>query len=317
MNSINNRKVIKIIICVILLVGIFFTMFVIFREINNTESHSSILKDDNFRKAVEESLGYDGLTEDDIKSIKVLKLEDFNLDNRLEDLKLFTNLEELYINNCAISSFDNVIFPSKLKILDCSNNNLLELDFLEYGQFENLEKLVVDYNPIYSLLIDSSKLKNLKILSAQNCKISGGLKLDAFSILEELYLDGNSISSIEGNIHKLNVLSVDDNNFSNVRNLSDLSNLKKLYISGNRLTTIDGIDEIEDIEVLDIRDNNIVHVNELSRLTRLHSIYMDKNIDRKEVDFLYNRWRNGDQYTKKYMLEKRYDLNKESIKNDY
>jgi Leucine-rich repeat (LRR) protein len=83
------------------------------------------------------------------------------------DISDFTNLEEL---RCGVNQLNRIIFPinNKLKVLDCSNNHLISLDYASLNP-AILKELNLFNNKLISADISVfSQLLNLTILQIGN-----------------------------------------------------------------------------------------------------------------------------------------------------
>ena len=95
---------------------------------------------------------------------------------------------------------------------------------------------------------------------------------------------------------------------NNLDVLASCPNLSKLIISYNQYENLNGIEACENLQYLDIRGTFIQDVSCLSELQQFNTIYVDDEFDRTQLDFMISNFRNGDLLTKKYLLEKQYNL---------
>lgn len=303
------KIVILIIISIVAISIIAVIAFLINNSINEDEGIVAEFTNDEFKEAVELSLDDDHLTTKDIENLSVLKLNNVNLDGKLEDLRQFVNLKELYINNCQISSLENIELPSQLQVLDVSYNNISKI--IVPKQIENsntIKKIIANGNPIVDIDTKSLGLSSISELNLQNCDLVGNIDFGENIQIERLILDDNAITSIEGTLQNLNYLSVKNNDFTSISSLLKYNKLIELYMTGNYLNNISGIEQLSNLETIDIRENMITEVHELENLSKLSSVYMDYGIDRESLEFMSDRWRNGDVETKKYFLQRKYNL---------
>lgn len=306
-----NIGVCALIISIIIVI----IVFIIVLNIKDKKQGEVEFKNSAFKEAVEISLNKECITEADIKKAKSLTIENVNLAGQWDDLHLFESLEELYIHNCNLGSIDEIYIPVNLKVLDCSNNKITTLSTSHNSDnYSKLEKLVLDNNPVVEMKMDLFDFTNMKELSMKECKLSGNIDLGNLPNLEILYLNNNTINAISGYMPKILTLNIDGNSLKDIESLAPYTTLKELHVEDNLLTSVAQFTQFPLLEVLYIRDNEISNVKELEDLKKLNSIYLDKEIDRKELDFMYDNWKNGDRYTKQYFLEKRYNLNEENKK---
>lgn len=294
------------------IIAIFTIVVIIFQISNSINEDKGIVAEfanDEFKEAVELSLDDNHLTTKDVESLSVLRLNNVNLDGKLEDLRQFINLKELYINNCQISSLENIELPSQLQVLDVSYNNISLLVVPKQTSDSNtIKKLIANENPIVHIDTKSLGLSSISELNLQNCDLVGNIDFGENIQIERLIIDDNDITSIEGIIPNLNYLSVKNNDFTSISSLLKYNKLSELYLTGNYLNNISGIEQLSNLETIDIRENMITEVHELENLSKLTSVYMDYEIDRNALEFMSDHWRNGDVETKKYFLQKKYNL---------
>ena len=129
--------------------------------------------------------------------------------------------EEISFKEGKITSIINI--PDGLKILNCTNNLLIEIENLPIS----LEELNIEYN--YLDNIDISNLKNL----------------------EKLNVSHNNIKDLNDIPSSVIELKCTHNKLENI-NLKDLNNLKTLHISNNAIT----IKNLPD-GIVDFQQNNL------------------------------------------------------------
>lgn len=303
------KVAILIILSIIAISTIAVIAFSINNSINEDKGIAVEFANEEFKDTVELSLDDDYLTTKDIENLSVLKLNNVNLDGKLEDLRWFTNLKELYINNCQISSLENIELPPQLQVFDVSYNNISKLIVPKQINGSNtIKKIIANGNPIVDIDTKSLGVSSISELNLQNCDLVGNIDFGENIQIERLILDDNAITSIEGTLQNLNYLSVKNNDFTSISSLLKYNKLIELYMTGNYLNNISGIEQLSNLETIDIRENMITEVHELKNLNKLSSVYMDYGIDRRSLEFMSDHWRNGDVETKKYFLQRKYNL---------
>ena len=119
---------------------------------------------------------------------------------------------------------DNNIDTEKVTYLDCSENELIELQGLD--KLLNLEVLWCDTNQLTEL--DLSKLVKLKGLYCSHNKITE-LNVSKLVNLEVLWCSNNKLTKLDlSNLVKLEVLWCDSNEITEIKGLDNLVNLKWL-----------------------------------------------------------------------------------------
>ena len=272
------------------------------------QDQAIIFEDKNLQKAVQESLKDPCITIEDAKKVHKIEIDDHPEITSLKDLKHFTNLEELVIAHCNISSLEGLETLRKLTSLDLGSNNISSIQEICNEKHANLTYLCLDENPVRNLPKEISKLNNLTELSLQSCMLSGSFEISNMNILETVKLGNNSITEIKGNSISLQEVSLNNNCVETISNLTGILNIKILRLSGNPINSLEGIDKFIYLELLDIRRTEIQDISKLRDLKKLNALYLDENFDRSKVDFLKQNFKNGDVYTKKYILSQKYSL---------
>ena len=167
----------------------------------------------------------------------------------------------------------------------------------------NLYQIVIDRYNIensaslsYTDVITDDELATITYLDADDGEISDATGIEKLVNLEELYLMGNELTSINlSNLTNLERLYLSSNNLSEI-DLSNLTNLDSLNLSGNNLNEIDvrnninleymylqinnlssiDISNLINLEELDLSGNNLSEIN-VSNLTNLEYLYLSNN----------------------------------------
>uniref|UniRef100_A0A8C5RGK4 Leucine rich repeat containing 9 n=1 Tax=Laticauda laticaudata TaxID=8630 RepID=A0A8C5RGK4_LATLA len=214
----------------------------------------------------------------------------------------FKNITSVNLQNNNLTSFSGLIFLPNIKVL-CLNynhiesilprqkpsNHLTNRQLLHqkvmssgYGQqgssksrvseslspiMESLEVLHLGFNGITNLvLLQISRLKNLKFLFLQGNEISHIEGLEGLQILQELVLDHNKIKVISENSFarqsSLLALHLEENRLRELNNLLPLGKLQKLFLGLNR---IQDLVELEKLEYLPCIKELSIYGNPVSR----------------------------------------------------
>ncbi|XP_063150021.1 leucine-rich repeat-containing protein 9 [Candoia aspera] len=218
----------------------------------------------------------------------------------------FKNITSVNLQNNNLTSFSGLIFLPNVKVLclnynhiesilprqkpssHLTNRQLLYQKVVSsgYGQqgaskgsrdagfseslspiMESLEVLHLGYNGITSLvLLQISRLKNLKFLFLQGNEISHIEGLEGLQILQELVLDHNKIKVISENCFgkqsSLLALHLEENRLRELNNLLPLGKLQKLFLGLNR---IQDLAELEKLEYLPCIKELSIYGNPVSR----------------------------------------------------
>ena len=155
-----------------------------------------------------------------------------------------------------------------------------------------------------------NNIKNLTELYAGSNKLTQTPNLDGMEQLQILSLTNNAFENLGniGTLFALQELDISRNYLNNLDVLASCPNLSKLIISYNQYESLNGIEVCENLQYLDIRGTFIQDVSCLSELKQFNTIYVDDEFDRTQLDFMISNFRNGDLLTKKYLLEKQYNL---------
>ncbi len=163
-------------------------------------------------------------------------------------------VQELNVNYCVIDSLKGIEFFTKLKILHCSYNNLIEIDLRGNP---NLEKLYCQNNKLTYLDLEyNTKLRYLYCNDNKLTRLYLGYNLDLeyvkcfYNLLENIYISnntklveldcsGNKLTEIIVNYNpKLKKLSCERNNFTELL-LGGLTELITLTVDYALKETLD------------------------------------------------------------------------------
>ncbi|XP_043823649.1 leucine-rich repeat and IQ domain-containing protein 1 [Dromiciops gliroides] len=174
------------------------------------------------------------------------------------------NLCILLLNDNELTSFHGLDGCSNLRKIDVSNNKITRIGGLE--SLKSLQQLIVDHNQLIStrglcsvptiMYLDCSYNNLTKVEGVKDCGLLQILKLQGnylteFPSLEnqvllrELYLDDNSISTLEIVssywLPLLQILTVSQNSLTEIVPLFQFISLEKLDVSNNCLSDLTGV----------------------------------------------------------------------------
>ena len=170
-----------------------------------------------------------------------------NADVDVSDLKYFTSLYSLELNNTNITSIDDL--PAfDLYSINLSNNKLTNIDKL--SEYKKLGNINVSNNNIQDVgKLKDSAVHNLDI--SNNSNVSGYSEIKT---LTELNLSNNNISELENIDYDLISLNISNNN---LESMPIISSLYSLDISDNKIKDLNGIENITYLSNLNISGNSI------------------------------------------------------------
>ncbi|XP_063003742.1 leucine-rich repeat-containing protein 9 [Elgaria multicarinata webbii] len=218
----------------------------------------------------------------------------------------FKNITNVNLQNNNLTSFSGLVFLPNVKVLclnynhiesivprqkppnHLTNRQLLyqKVTSSGYGQqgaskgnrdmgfgemlppiMESLEVLHLGYNGITNLvLLQISRLKNLKFLFLQGNEISQIEGLEGLQLLQELVLDHNKVKTIHENSFAkqscLVALHLEENRLRELNNFQPLGKLQKLFLGLNR---IQDLSELEKLDCLPCIKELSIYGNPVSR----------------------------------------------------
>ena len=176
--------------------------------------------------------GADGiLTEEELASITQIDVSMHGIQN-LKGIEIFSALKELNCSNNQLNELD-VSHNTELERLYCSYNNLQQLS-LENNT--NLISLSISFNRISSL--DVSNKPQLKTLNSQMSSMTQ-LNLSGSTALEWINVANNALTDLDLSTNvELQYVNLFDNRLTSL-NVDTLSKLDFLNVGSNQLTKLD------------------------------------------------------------------------------
>ena len=165
------------------------------------------------------------------------------------------NVTELYISRGYLRDIEHVNNLPMLKVLDCTDNYITQLDNLKLPM---LEKLYCRYNNLTYLdnptLLQRLFYSNNKLTQLDNLKLP---------MLKELDCRHNNITHLDNlNLPMLKELNCSHNKITQLNNLT-LPMLQRLTCYNNNLTQLDNLN-LPMLEVLECINNNITQLDNLN-----------------------------------------------------
>jgi len=222
------------------------------------------------------------------KNIVELNLNKEKLEGEL-DLSDFVNLKILNCSNNKLSEL-NVGSCLELEELTCNSNEIVKLDL---SQQKKLIELNCDYNKINELKISKeAKLTGLSCRdnSLSNLSLSNANKVN----LKELCCSGNQLTELDvGGCLQLTKLNCGANQLITLNLGDSLPELRDLGCNDNKLEKINLLSlNPEKLVLLRIRDNNFSAQNLscFSRFTNLKRLLVGTSNEKKIERGVYNRF---------------------------
>lgn len=188
-----------------------------------------------------------------------------------------TELTELYLSGCGISTVEVLGNNTKLEKLDLSGNSVYDIAVL--ATCPKLTHLNLNGNAVSSLdcLRGNSTLVSLDI--SQN-NVAYLAPLSECSKLEEIYANGNRITdvSVLAGMPSLKILCANQNDITDVSALASCTQLTRLELRDNALTSIDVLAVLTEVTYLDISYNQIAALPELDMECHLQQFYASYNL---------------------------------------
>ena len=251
-------------------------IFTVFPQTKITDIDETSFPDPVFRDYVLENIDFrkDGkLSYDEMILVKIISLKSLNVYD-IKGVELFSELEELYCNSCALNSFnftgmqnlkklycrDNKYALGQVTVSDCPNLKSLTVynckaSSLSISGCESISDLSCSYNQItdldvsnlpdlYYLGCDSNQIKSLNFDGCSNlnridCHYNylESLDVSALPYFETLYCMANKLTSLKLN-KKIDSLYCNGNELSSL-DLSGLTKLMNLNCAYNSITKLD------------------------------------------------------------------------------
>ena len=176
-------------------------------------------------------------------------------------IKLLTNDNRKYKSFLDRIKYKD--FLTGLKILNLSNNNLVEIDqSLFTKKLKNLEELNLSNNKGLEFISPFSNLTGLKILNLSNCGIEEIIMKDFNGLgnLVELNLSNNNIEKLEENVfenlYSINKIYLNNNELTTIsyNHFNKLPHLEELNLLNNKFK--EGL--IFEIELFNVKDDNVL-----------------------------------------------------------
>ncbi len=217
----------------------------------------------------------------------------------LQVLAALPILQDLTLNDCALSTIDGLEGAPALVKLNLSNNTLRNLDVL--SPMVTLQELNLQHNAVTKLtaLSDLSELSVLDVsynalttlapirsctklswLGADNNRISDIGGIESLPLLSHLSLDNNTLTDVSllGYATELTELSLASNAITDISALHTLVKLTSFDFSGNQVSELPQWPDGCPLESINGSYNALTTIDGLSNMAHLSHINMDYNL---------------------------------------
>ncbi|MDL2145391.1 T9SS type A sorting domain-containing protein [Flavobacterium tructae] len=219
-------------------------------------AQTTLIPDQNFEQKLI-SLGLDTVLDgkvltSNISSVTSLDVSSSSIKS-LRGLHAFTNLETL---NCSNNEIIGLDFPNnpKLSTLICHSNKIQSLDVSKNPRLQNLDCQSNEINYLdisqntFLTQLNCSKNKLSSLNTSKNLSLKGLYCSD--NILNSLDLSGNTLlTELNCNNNRIKSLTISDN-----------TGLIDLYCENNRITTLD-LSKQKELKNVNLKSNDLVNLN--------------------------------------------------------
>lgn len=204
-----------------------------------------------------------------------LNLEDCGL-STIENLSGASSLEKLNLKSNTVRNLEAISTMTALKELNLQHNAVTELGAL--AVLTNLETLDISYNSVTSLA-DLATCGRLTTLNADSNQLTDLRGLNSLSLLSDLTVDYNQIADISllAACTELVNLSFSNNQVTDIGSLNKLLKLDILDFSYNSVAALPSWQEGCTLRVIDGSYNQLTSIDNLATLDNIGYIYMDYN----------------------------------------
>jgi internalin A len=251
-----------------------------------------VIKNVTIQKVVQDLLGKDVVTEEDILSIKELDLERKDL-TEISDLAQFVNLEKLILTENCLSDLSPIKGLVHLRELVAGNAALGDLSeeekekrkikgknhFVDFSFLERLENLThVSFSDADIENINFvSMLPNLIEFRAESNPIKSIDPLISCQKLEVAFFSFCPITDINvfRNITTLNSITICDTDVSDISPLEGHNDFTFLLADDAKITDITPLKDMVEMVFLTLSGNHVTDITPLLKMQKLHSLALE------------------------------------------
>ena len=196
----------------------------------------------------------------------------------LEDLKMFSYLENLTVTEQNLATLSDFSSLSNLKRLDLSGCRFPADDLSVLADLPELTELVLSDCGISTIAALEGAPK-LSVLDLSSNTVRNLEPLSGISTLTELYLQHNALTSLDAlaPISGLKRLDVSYNSLTSIRPLISCAALVYLNAANNQLSEAEGVSAMPLLEELYLDYNNLSSVESIGGCTGLTNLSISNN----------------------------------------
>lgn len=181
------------------------------------------------------------------------------------------------------------------------------LDSSVFNEFPNLETLKISNCDIYNAYIGSN-CEKMKVLMLQNCNIEECF-INSTSV-QELSVESSNIETSNFDLINLknlnlNFLDVDE---ETIQNFKKSTQIQRLNLVGAKCVNLSNLTIFNSILSLRLTKAEVIDYNNLKDFNNLEEVYLDKDVNRKYIEFMEEKYRKGDIVTSSFFVKKRHNL---------
>ena len=236
---------------------------------------------------IQNATGLDFSVLPQLTTLKTLDLSGSTLPtSTLEAIGTLPDLETLILENCAVTSINNLVGLSNLTYLDLTNNSVTDLTAIT--ALTQLKDLYLTNNPVKSITYLNSCLA-LERLHIENCGVSRLSSLAGNTSLQELYASNNDILDISvlSDCVSLSVLDISSNQVKDVSVLAGLPELTYFLASDNQIEVLPALKGLPSLNYIFADYNQISDISGLEDCPLLTQLDLwDNPVDEAQVKAL-------------------------------
>ena len=217
------------------------------------------------------------------------------------------NTFNLYLSSQSSSDEKDIVDAKKVKsLIYIGEGN--EVNDKIFGLFPNVKCMRISNCTITDAPLPEN-LSNLMDLELSNCVINNNVTLQSYSI-KELTLDHSEVSKLRVDLPQLKVLIMNYMDLTQpfLDSFDSCTNIERISLIGSTLDSIELLDQFKNISALRLLKTETTGYDKLNKFSQLNEVYLDDWVDRKNINFMYSHFKNGDMTTRAYFINKKYKL---------
>lgn len=217
------------------------------------------------------------------------------------------NTFNLYLSGQSSSDENDIVDAQKVKsLIYIGEGN--EVNDKIFGLFPNVKCMRISNCTITDAPLPEN-LSNLMDLELSNCVINNNVTLQSYSI-KELTLAHSEVSKLRVDLPQLKVLIMNYMDLTQpfLDSFDSCTNIERISLIGSTLDSIELLDQFKNISALRLLKTETTGYDKLNKFSQLNEVYLDDWVDRKNINFMYSHFKNGDMTTRAYFINKKYKL---------